>query len=86
MEIISTSQKSIPLPVDNKLTPLIKERVVGFILAKGLRQIDLARRCGLDRSYLWRILNSTQNPPDHIKIRIAKELGVDSRAIWEDKK
>ena len=53
-------------------------------IERGLRQIELSSRCGINAARLSHFENRLIKPTDAEKKRIAKALGVRSGEIWED--
>ena len=59
----------------------------GIILAKGYHSIqEFADKLGVDRSYVSQIINNLRPINREMKIRIAKELGMDTLEIFPEKK
>jgi len=60
----------------------LKERFDTLLLMKGMRQVDLADKLGVSRSYLNMIIHETKEASPKIRIKIAKALEVDSYVLW----
>lgn len=80
----TNNEKTSEKEVDNGFQRIIRSRFETLLDQNGLRQIDLANKLGNDRAYIWRIINGIQDPPFHIKRKIAEILKTDSGVIWGD--
>ncbi len=78
------NEKIHPETVDSSFQSVIKSRFETLLAQNGMRQIDLANELGTDKAYIWRIINGVQDPPFHIKRKIAEILKTDTGVIWGD--
>jgi len=77
--VINSSQPKKPINGSSAI-------ILSLLKEMGLKQIDLANKLSVDKAYISRIIHNKENAPTLMKIKIAKVLKVDSRAIWDDKK
>lgn len=61
---------------------LFKARIQTLILAQGMKELEFYKKCQLTKQLWYAISWGIWEPRDWLKIRIAKELGIDSRVIW----
>jgi len=59
-----------------------KERLRVLLLKEGLTQNELADRVGISKGTMSKISNGDWIPTSRIKLRMAKELGVDSLVLF----
>jgi putative transcriptional regulator len=52
----------------------MRTKINGIILGRKMTQSELARKVGIKREYLNRIINNRINPSVYLAIRIAKAL------------
>jgi putative molybdopterin biosynthesis protein len=57
-------------------------RIKEYREAKGLKQVDLARKLGMDRSHINRIENGAQTPTLALALRIANALDCNIQDIF----
>ncbi|MFC1648875.1 helix-turn-helix domain-containing protein [Nanoarchaeota archaeon] len=79
--------------VDEETTPdwlsyvqgdTLKERFDTLLLARGMRQVDLADAIGVSRSFLNMIIHQKVQPSPKLRVKIAEKLKVDSYVLWRD--
>jgi putative transcriptional regulator len=58
------------------------ERVALMRAAKGLTRQDLADRCGVNVTTIWRLEQGRHNPHDALKWNVAGALGVRMDVLW----
>lgn len=63
----------------------LKERLRALILAKGISEPEFYKSLDMCRQYWYAISYNIEEPKTYLKIKIAQSLGVDTRAIWEDR-
>jgi len=69
-------------PLTNLDDEGISERFLILLRRKAITQADLARAVSVDPAYICRVLHGQQIPPRHMRVRIAKELDIDSGLLW----
>lgn len=82
MKSDTTEERSIASGVKYSKELTILARVKTLLDMRGLSQAQLAGRLGISRQYLNGVLHKRMTMPVRMKVRMAKELGVDSSVIW----
>lgn len=68
---------------NNVKNDALKQQLQTLILAKGMSEKEFRQKIGLSSSYWSSISLGRWSCPEHLKIKIARELGVDSSALTE---
>lgn len=84
-QTIKYSREAFLLPegVKKRKDEALKGRLQALILERGMSEPEFFHKIGIIRQYWYSISWGIDECPTYLKIRIAKELGVDSRVIWE---
>ena len=61
----------------------VKQAITTLCRAKGWKYTDLSAHVGIAKQTLNNYMNGRWGVPTEIKVKIAKELGVDSSVIWD---
>ncbi len=64
--------------------PILKERIQTLIKSKGISESEFYNKIGLSRQYWYYISWGIWKPTTELRIKIARELGVDSSVIFQD--
>ncbi len=64
--------------------PILKERIRTLIIKKGLSESEFYNSIGISRQYWYYLSWGIWETPTHLKVRISKELDVDSSVIWNN--
>lgn len=69
-------------PVDSK-TNFLRDRVKGFLVAAGISQNELARRCGTSPQRMQQILDGDSMPSLALALRFEDITGISARTFCQ---
>lgn len=68
--------------VKHSKNPIFKNTLQTLIKSQGMRELDFYKKLRISRQAWYQLSWKIWEPSEWLKIKISKELGVDSRVIW----
>ena len=82
METYKETNESALEGLNNVYNSVLKERFDTLLLHNKMRQVDLASKIGVSKSYINMVIHEKCEVSPKLRLKIAKALGVDSYVLW----